>query len=55
MTSDERIEFLIQLRKSVESRDRQIEELTLSVARLVEVSNQNAAVVRTLASAILAQ
>lgn len=46
MTLDERIEFLIQ---SIESHDRQIGELTVNVARLVEVTNQDANAIRTLA------
>ena len=46
MTPDERIEFLIQ---SIESHDRQIGELTANMARLVEVTNQDAIAIRTLA------
>jgi hypothetical protein len=38
MTTDERIEFLIQ---SIESHDRQIEELTANLARLAEISNRD--------------
>jgi hypothetical protein len=53
MTIDERLEFLIQ---SGESHNQQIgeltakmEELTANVARLVEVTNQDASAIRTLA------
>jgi hypothetical protein len=46
MTSDERIEFLI---RSATLHDRQIGELTANVARLVEVTNQDATAIRTLA------
>lgn len=46
MTPDERIEFLI---RSIESHDRQIGDLTANVARLVEVTNQDATAIRTLA------
>ena len=53
MTIDERLEFLIQ---SSESHDQQIGELaakmgelTANVARLVEVTNQDASAIRTLA------
>ncbi|HYA17131.1 MAG TPA: hypothetical protein VEF06_06685 [Bryobacteraceae bacterium] len=46
MTPDERIEILIQ---SIESHDRQIGELTANMARLVEVTNQAATAIRTLA------
>jgi prefoldin subunit 5 len=53
MTIDERIEFLVQ---SIESHDRQIGELTgqvgeltKAISKLVTVSNEDAAAIRTLA------
>ncbi len=46
MTVDERLEFLLQ---SNESHDRQIGELTASIAQLVQVTNQDATAIRALA------
>jgi hypothetical protein len=46
MTIDQRIEFLIQ---SGESHDRQIGELTEAINKLVNVTNQDATAIRTLA------
>ena len=46
MTIDGRIEFLV---PSIESRDRQIGELTDAITRLVAISNEDANAMRTLA------
>jgi len=46
MSFEERMEFLTQ---SIESHDRQIGEITESIAKLVEVTNQDAVAIRALA------